>query len=467
MRISTSRCLATVLGAFAFAVPYATAQVSLTTAVDLALRNDPKVKMAQADRDRALAALAEVHDAIVPNITTDGGVGRSAGVPLGLPVVFSISAQSLAFNFSQQDYIRAAHAGVAAADLELREVRDTTAQDVIDTYVSLDVAAQRQAAIAQASGFAARVTQIVQDRLDAGMDPHIELTRAKLNASRLREQQLQTEDEIASLSAHLARLTGIGGTHVETVHDSIPAFSPVIISEAGNGDSYSVQAAFANAKAKWDIAHGDSRYRWRPQMAFSAGYSRISTAFTNYAQYYKGFNTDLNGNQRNSFNSLNIGVQISVPILDLVHQAKARGSAAEAARARFQAEDARAQLFEGRIKLQHAAAELSAHAETASLDRDYAQDQLDALVIQLQANQANPNGAQLTPKDEQNARLQERQRYLDFLAADLELRQTEIKLLKENGQLGDWLHDAIGAPGAKPPASGRGPVLPAAPPAPR
>jgi outer membrane protein TolC len=454
------------LGALAFAAPHASAQLSLTTAVDLALRSDPKVKMAQADLDRAIAALAEAHNAFVPSVVTEGGVGKSSGVPLGLPVVFSFTARSLAFNFSQEDYIRAAHDGVAAANFALSEARENTAQDIVTTYISLDNALQRKAAIIAAAGFAARLTQIVQDRFDAGLEPHIELTRSKRTAALLREQQLHIEDEIAALSAHLARSTGMTGSHPDTVHESIPEFDPAVISENVSSDSYGIRAAQANATAKQEIARGDARYRYRPQLAFSAGYSRISTAFTNYAQYYHGFNTDLSGNQENSFNALDIGVQISIPILDLVHQAKARGSAAEAAHARFEVENDRNQLFEGRLKLQHAAAELAAKAEVASLDRDLAQDQLDALEVQLQADAANPNGTQMTPKDEQNAKLQERQRYLDLLDADLELRQTQINLMKDNGQLGDWLHGAIVAPGMTPPARGSSSVLPSAPTAP-
>ena len=58
-------------------------------------------------------------------------------------------------------------------------------------------------------------------------------------------------------------------------------------------------------------------------------------------------------------------------------------------------------------------------------------------------------------------------KFLDFLDADLELRQTEINLMKQNGQLGDWLHGAVAPPGTTPPSQGPGSVLPAAPTAPR
>ncbi len=58
---------------------------------------------------------------------------------------------------------------------------------------------------------------------------------------------------------------------------------------------------------------------------------------------------------------------LRLPIFDAVHRAKARESAADAARALHEADAARDQFFEGRLKLQHATAELAARAEVAGL----------------------------------------------------------------------------------------------------
>ncbi|MGI4831161.1 MAG: TolC family protein, partial [Janthinobacterium lividum] len=85
----------------------ASAQISLSTVVNLALQNSPRVKIAATDLARAEAVLAETKEAFVPVIGANGGVGRSTGAPLNPPVIFSIAAQSLVFNFSQPDYIRA------------------------------------------------------------------------------------------------------------------------------------------------------------------------------------------------------------------------------------------------------------------------------------------------------------------------------------------------------------------------
>src|SRR5258707_6706106 len=81
-------------------------QISLVSSVNLALSNDPRVRMAESDVARARASLQEVRDAFVPSVTgSSSGAGYSYGFPLGVPTVFSFSAQSLVFSFSQKNYI--------------------------------------------------------------------------------------------------------------------------------------------------------------------------------------------------------------------------------------------------------------------------------------------------------------------------------------------------------------------------
>ena len=172
MRLAIGLVLLTALAA------RAPAQISMTSAVDLALRNDPRVKMAHEDVAKAQATLAETHDAYIPTIGITGGYGGSTGVPLSVPVVFSIASQSLLFNFSQKDYVRAATAGLQAADLAFQEARDKVAEDVVVTYLNLDNAQQRQTAMIDESAAANRLVAIVQDRLDAGQDTRIDLLRA-------------------------------------------------------------------------------------------------------------------------------------------------------------------------------------------------------------------------------------------------------------------------------------------------
>ena len=71
------------LSALLLAAAPARAQISFTSAIDLALSSNPRVKMAQADVDKARAAVAETRDVYIPTVTASSGAGGYAyGFPL-------------------------------------------------------------------------------------------------------------------------------------------------------------------------------------------------------------------------------------------------------------------------------------------------------------------------------------------------------------------------------------------------
>ena len=420
--------------AFALVTIPAGAQISFTTAVDLALKNSPKVLMAKADVDKAIAALAETKDIYIPTLVGGSGLGFSYGFPLGQPSVFNFSTQSLLISFSQQDYIRAARASLNAANLTLKDARQAVVEDTAITYLALDRDLQRQAALGDENGYTTRLVSIVQDRLDAGQDTPIDLTTARLTAAQVRLARLQAEDEAAADQAHLGRLTGLPPAGLSIISSSIPPLaSPAFDGPltAGPVTSPAVEAAYAAAKAKQQIAFGDARYLWRPQVYFVAQYSLFSK-FNNYDSFYRNF----------QYNNAGIGVDIRLPIFDAVHKAKARESAADAARSQHEADFARDQFLDGRLRTQHATAELSARAEVATLDQQLAQQHLDVMLVQLKAGTGNSAGVQMTPKDEQNSRIAEREKFLAVLDTGFQMRQAQINLLRQTGELESWLKTA-------------------------
>ena len=203
--------------------PSAHAQVSFSSAVSLALSSSPRVRMAQADLDKAHAALAEVHDAYIPSLTGDIDVGKSIGPPLGEPSLFTIKASSAVFNYSLKDNIRAAHSSLAAATFSLEEAREAVAEDAATTYLSLDSALQRRAALTQQRGFATRLSAIIQDRIDAGQDTQLELLQARRTAAQINLQMLSLDDEIDGYRSHIALLDGLPNGPLVTESASIPA----------------------------------------------------------------------------------------------------------------------------------------------------------------------------------------------------------------------------------------------------
>ncbi len=426
--------LAAVTLALAAATP-ASAQISLTTAVDLALRSNPRVRLAEADVEKARAALSQARDVYIPSIVGGSGLGYSYGFPVGQPSIFNFNAQSLVFNYSQRDFIRAARSGLVAANFALMDARLAVAEDTVLTYIALDRDRDRISALNQQRTFANSLVSIVQTRLDAGQDTPIDLTTSRLSAAQLRLSLLHTEDDLAIDQLRLAHLTGLPPADLSTVPNGVPKIAaPALPTDPSTPQtSPSIQAAFANAQAKREIAFGDARYLYRPQIGFGAQYSRYAR-YNGYDLYYLHFQQ----------NNAEIGIQINVPLFDRGHQAKARESAADAVHAEREAEQARDQFTEGRLRISRSTLELSARAEVAALDQQLAQQQLDILLTQLSSG--NPNGPQMTPKDEQNSRIAEREKFLALLDARFQMRQAEVNLLRQTGQLESWLKSAAAQP---------------------
>ena len=74
--------------------------------MDLAQRNSSAVKLADADVQKAQAALAQTQDAYIPNFVIGSNVGYSHGFPTGQPSVGSATMQSLVLSFPQRQYIQ-------------------------------------------------------------------------------------------------------------------------------------------------------------------------------------------------------------------------------------------------------------------------------------------------------------------------------------------------------------------------
>jgi outer membrane protein TolC len=387
----------------------------------------------QAEVDKAQAALEEAKDVYIPTLIGGSGLGYSYGFPLGQPSVFNFTSQSLLVSFSQKDYIRAASASLTAANLALKDVRQAVAEDAAVTYLALDRDQQRQSALMEEHGYASRLVSIVQSRLDAGQDTPIDLTTARLTAAQIRLARLRAEGETEGDQLHLARLTGLPASGLSVIPSSVPGF----VSRQGDGSSGpltspAVESAYAVAKAKQQIAFGDARYLWRPQVYFVAQYS-LFAKFNNYDLYY----------QRFQYSNAGIGVDIKFPVFDPAQKAKARESAAEAARAKHEADSARDQFFEGRQRVRRTTAELEARADVANLDQQLAKQQLDVMLVQLNTGGGNSSAPLMTPKDEQNSRIAEREKFITYLDAGFQLRQAQINLMRQTGDLETWLKSAV------------------------
>ena len=410
------------------------AQVSLTTVVEMAQQNSNAVKLANADLQKAQAALAQTEDAYIPNFVIGSQIGYSHGFPTGQPSVGNATMQSLVLSFSQRQYVKAARAGVEAANLSLKDAKEQVALDASSDYIEMDTVQRELEAVRGQEQDAVRLVAIEEQRTEAGVDPLSSLLQAKLTAAQLRLSRLHLETRSATLAKQLATLTGLPDGSIVPDHASIPEIPAVSADEAARPVP-GIESANVLARSKLLEAKGADLAWRRPSIGFGAVYNYDSNELNSYTTYYKNFTP----------NNVSFGLQINLPFFDFAVRAKAKVSVAEALRAKVEAEQTQEQNDIQISQLTASLRELDTQAEVASLKQQIAEAQLKSIDTQLEVG----NGAtgtpgappQLSPTAEQQASIDERQKYVDALDSGFDLSKARLDLLRALGHMQDWLDE--------------------------
>ncbi len=411
------------------------AQISLETAAGLALRNSPEVHMSAADVQQAKGALSETKDAYIPSFSLGSNIGYSYGFPLGEPSIYNVSGHSLVLSFSQRDYIRSANKAVSSAELALKDTRNKVLAKTAEDYIELDTDLKEIKAIDEQKSYADALTSIEQQRVQAGIDPRSAMLQAELTSAQLDLKRVHVQQDAALMRSSLAHLTGLKPSAFQPEASSIPPFpapSVVHLNAARLADENpTVAAAKANAQSKFFLSMGDKRQIHRPLFTFGMQYSRFAE-FNNYSEYFQHF-------QHNNFDA---GVQITIPLFDPSGKAKAEQSAAQAVHAQAQAQQALDKVDENILKLGQSLTELRAQQHVAQLQSQLATAQLATVEQELKTGSGQPGASPVTPQQAQQAHIQERERYIDMLDADLNVARAELNLLRLTGGIESWLHSA-------------------------
>jgi outer membrane protein TolC len=429
----SGRAAAFAILAIACGPALASAQVSLTTVVELAEKNSATVRLAEADVQRAAAALSQTKDVFIPSIAFGSGLPAfpEIGFTGALPTIWTATLHSVVFSMPQIQYIKAAREGLQSAQISLKNAAGQVTLDASTDYIELDTVDQELAAARQQETYAARLVEIEQQRADAGVDPYSDLLQAKLTAAQIRLNRLHLETRAATLSKQLSVLTGLPVGSITPDHSSIPAI-PILTGNPVPAVPEDVKAAQLLAQSKQRVAKGDREQVWLPQIYFGALYNRNTTLLNSVNQYYNHYLP------ANNFSS---GFDIRLPLFDMDVRAKARESAAEALRATIEAQEAEQQNDVRIATLNSTLRELDAEADVASLKQQIAAEQLKTVLAQMELGSGAAGQPQVSPEAEQQARIDERQKYEDALETSLQLSKSRLDLLHALGFMQQWLNE--------------------------
>ncbi|MDE3202408.1 MAG: TolC family protein [Acidobacteriota bacterium] len=422
------------MAVFVAANAAASAQVSLITVVSLAQRNSTQVHKAQADLQHAHAALSESKDVFFPSLDLTTGLPAfpETGFTGSPPSIWSATVQSLVFSVPQKNYISSAGTGVKAAIAALKDAQEQVALDASTDYIELDTINRELNAARQQEDYASKLVEIEQQRAEAGIDPLSDYLEAKLTAAQIKLKRLHLETRAGVLAQQLAALTGMPAETIQPLHSSIPQIPKIQATDAKSLPG--IESAKLIAKAKFAAAKGDQDANYYPQLSFYAQYNRNTTLLNEVNSYFA------KPLPANNFSS---GIGLQIPLFNMRNRAKSRESAADALKAKVEAEEAEHQNNVAVARLTGSLRELDTLAEIASLKQQIAAEQLKTVQTQLEYGNGSGSGPgstpQLSPKAQQQALIDESVKSQDAMDASFQLAKARLGLMRALGHMGDWL----------------------------
>ncbi|MGZ4787871.1 MAG: TolC family protein [Terriglobales bacterium] len=412
-------------------------------AIQLALTHSPAIGMAAADQMKAQEAYRESFNQYKPNLTLGSGVGYSYGYPLSIegsaPSIFNVNYTSTLYSPALKEFLKSTKLQWNAASKNADDQRKDVILDTAVTYIQLDRLTAELRQLANQQTESNNLVNIVSQRVQQGVDSQVELTRAKLVSARVQMQMAQLEGNADVLRMKLAQLTGLPPDSIATDTESVPKLPEVnqhsdMAAEA-LANSTAVKVANERAQAESFRAKGEWKSTYYPTFDLAAQYGLFSNQLNNYQDFFKKF-------QRNN---ASFGVVIRLPVFNFVQRAKADEAAADALKAKKQAEAVKNQVSSETLKLQRAIRQLSAAEQVAQLEYQLAQ--AEAQATQIRAQQATgpqggegrqPAAAAVSARDVANAQLQVGDKYSQFVDASFELDKARLQLLRATGELEKW-----------------------------
>jgi outer membrane protein TolC len=419
--------------------------IPLKRVVELALAHATGTAIATADEQHAAAAYRDLRNSYIPQLMAGAGLGYSYGFPLGLagsaPSLFNLNTQSALLNSSLHDFVRAARIESNVVSLKSKDERDQVIQDTVLSYAELAKWEHRLSRLEETATDADKMQQAVTERIKEGIDNEMDGIRAHLSTARLRLRIAEAQGAADVLREHLAKLTGLEASGIETEPEALPDF-PTLPQDASTPahaaeTNPNAQAAEEHARAQYLKAQGEHR-AWWPSVDFAAQYALLSR-FNNFQEYeIPAKPCPISGIEvlcvDNSFrqNNATVGLSIRFPFLNLSQRARAQAADADALKASKQAQAAKNQVSEETLRLQRSVAQMQAARDVAQLEYEIAQKALTAMQTRLDAGT-------VTLHDLDDARSQVSERFIALQDVTFELERSQLGLLRSTGELEKWV----------------------------
>ena len=397
---------------------------TLKEAVTTSLQKSREISLARLQYETSRQEAGVTRSQFLPNLYTGSGVAYTSGFPLlaggGAPALFNLTYNQELFNLPARGNVRAEEQKAEQQRLTMDAVRDGVIQRTVSAYLQLAKVRRQLELLRSERESAQKILDYTRQRMQAGYELPIEVTRAQLTAAQVEQRLAQLEDQEETASDQLRLLLGLEPDQpIEVTAENIPPAADQTISnlvDEALRNNPEVKEAESERTASEERLKGERGGYW-PTIGLIGQYNLLAK-FNNYDQFFNKF-------QRNNFVA---GIDVKIPIF-----ASHTGAAISFARAnltasRMQVENKRAQVsLDVRHKARQAR-EMDMNREVARLELILAQQNLQVLQSQFQQGRASI-------RDLEGGQLDENEKWLAFLDAEFAHQQAELDLLRTTGQL--------------------------------
>jgi outer membrane protein TolC len=397
--------------------------LTLHQAVAQAVERSRDIALARLRYEASQRETTASRSQFMPNLYAGSGAAYSNGFPLaaggGAPALASVTYSQALFDPQARADVRVAEQHQEQMRLAMDGVRDAVITRVASAYLELAKVQRSRELLLGERASAARILAYTRERVGAGLELPIEVTRAQLTAARIEQSIAKLENGADSLGDQLRADLGLAADQpLEVAAEDLPAVA--------DPDSAAMERVFQNnidlkqAAAERETTsvrlQGERNSRW-PTISVIGQYN-VLAKFNDYDVFFNKF-------QRSNVVA---GVQVRIPIFaartsSVIAAAKANFSVAQMA---FDAKRTEVSVDVRQKARQRR--EMEAAREVARLELDLAQQNTG--VVQSQFNQGRAS-----LRDLETAQLEQNNKWLEFLDADFARQQAQLALMRATGQV--------------------------------
>jgi outer membrane protein TolC len=403
--------------------PATAEKLSLRHAVRLAVQNSREMALGRLQQTLAERDAGLTRSQFRPNLYTGSGAAYTSGFPQspnGAPSVFNVSYVQQLFNSPLRGQLHAAEGRAEVQRLEVENVRDAVLLRTASAYLELAKVRHSLLLLRRERESAQKIVDITRERLAAGVELPVELTKAQLSAARVEQRIVGLEGREETLESELRNSMGLPADQpIEVTAEELPSSTDQPIHELvglAMTNNLALRQAESERRARELRLKGERGGYW-PTVSLVGQYSVLSR-FNNYDDFYRKFVR----------NNVTVGFDIRIPIFSARTSAAVAQAQTELNESELALKDRRSNLEIEVRREARRTRELDAAREVARLELQLAQENLRVLQAQFQEGRTGL-------RDVEKARLEESDKWLAFLDADFNRQQAQLELFRTTGQL--------------------------------